>query len=125
MISLTIPGLPKILSNGSHGHWRVAWQNATKWKRLVGYALSGQIPRRPIQKAHVVFTRYSTMEPDFDNLAISFKPCADALVICGVLANDKPSCLTAEYKWAKGKQHKGFITIEVRDLNQLKERASG
>lgn len=116
MITLTIQGLPSITSNGPHGHWKAKWANSTKWKRLVAYALSGKLPRKPFKLAHVVMTRHSSHEPDFDNLAISFKPIMDGLVQAGVLIGDKASQVRVEYKWAKAKQHKGFITIEVREI---------
>lgn len=56
------------------------------------------------------------METDYDGLAHSFKPVLDALVQNKILLDDRPSVLSVEYKWEKGKRGKGFIRVEVMEI---------
>lgn len=114
MIQFEIFGLPKT-ANGGHGHWRADHARKKLWKKNVGTALLGQIPKAPFQKAKAVFTRCSSSEPDFDNLCISFKPVCDALKAFGVIIDDKPSHFTAEYRWEKAKPKAGRIKVKVEE----------
>lgn len=74
-------------------------------------------PAEPLERAHLILTRHSSSEPDFDGLAVSFKPVIDGLVEAGVLANDKSGNIgQPEYRWFKAPMKMGFITVEVREL---------
>lgn len=116
IFSIEIKGLPKIISNGSKGSWRGAWAEGNKWKRAIHEALViNKISlETPLEKAHLRLTRFSSIEPDFDGLVISFKHVIDGLVRAGVLANDKISNIgQPEYFWQKTKANHGKIKIEV------------
>lgn len=118
-LELRINGLPKIISNGSKGSWRSAWAEARKWHRLILEAVvfSRQKPQKPLERARLQLTRYSSVEPDFDGLAISFKHVLDALIKAGVLVNDKVSNIgQPNYRWEKTKPGGGFITITVEEI---------
>lgn len=111
-IYFEIMGLPK-MPNGGHGNWRADHARKMLWRKRVGSVLWGQVPSEPFKKAHAVFTRCSSIEPDGDNLVIGFKPVRDALKFYGIILDDKPSCLTAEYRWEKAKQKAGRIKVTV------------
>ena len=115
MIQFEIMGLPRS-TNGGHGHWRADWARKKEWKDKVGSALWGQIPKKPFPIAKAIFTRCSSSEPDNDNLAISFKPIADALKVFGVITDDKPSCFKVEYRWEKTKPKAGRIRVTVEEI---------
>lgn len=117
-LEFRIEGLPKILSNGSHGHWAKAHGEKKKWRKLVAQAIGANLPKLPLKVAACEFLRASSVEPDSDNLCISFKSCRDALVEWGVIENDKPSNMPGvRYLWQKAKPGKGFIKISVREIN--------
>lgn len=112
-LSFTLPGLPKIMSNGSHGNWRTAAGIKRKWKDLSIIHCRRHLPPQPLKKAEAVFTRFSSVEPDNDNLAISFKSIRDGLVEAGVIEDDRPSVLTATYQWVKASPKAGQVSVEL------------
>lgn len=120
-MTLTIQGLPKIISNGSKGSWLAAWGEAKKWHRLVLQAvvLGGHIRDVPMQKAKLKLTRHSSMAPDFDGLCSSFKHVIDGLIKAGVIADDKVTNVGQPiYDWKKCAPKKGFITIELWEVSE-------
>lgn len=119
MITFEIAGLPKIITNGSKGSWRSSWGEARRWHRLVvDHVVLGRLaPIAPHSKARLKLTRYSSTEPDFDNLASSFKHVIDGLVKAGILENDKPANIGKPiYDWQRVPRKQGKITIEVQEL---------
>jgi Holliday junction resolvase RusA-like endonuclease len=117
-LEFEIKALPKILSNGSHSHWRVVHSIKRQWKNLVALAVGYKKPAQPLAKARLTLIRHSSKEPDFDNLAISFKPIIDGLKECGVIADDKTSNIgQANYQWKKAKMKEGRITVIVESVN--------
>lgn len=113
--SFEIHELPK-MSNGSHGSWMQEHRRRKKWHRMVGQWLMGRTPPRPIQRARVVFTRCSSVEPDYDGLVHGFKPIRDALVKWGVLEDDRPRNLEGVYLWEKALRKQGKVRVEIREL---------
>jgi len=100
-------------------HWSVAHREAKEWHAAVasGMLLTGQKrPKKPLQKARGVFVRHSAKEPDFENLAQSFKPIIDGLVKHGVLEDDAPKNLERDYQWQKAKRGEGHIEIIVESV---------
>jgi Holliday junction resolvase RusA-like endonuclease len=114
-LTIELPALPKT-TNGSHGHWSVIAAERKKWRRLVVFAVGIKRPAKPLMQAKATFTRFSSNEPDDDNLSISFKSVRDGLVDAGVIADDKNRILTATYRWEKAPPKKGKITIEVEEV---------
>lgn len=116
-LEFSIKGLPKIMSNGSHGHWAVNYKMRKTWRNLVKQAIGTNKPSVPLKVASAEFIRCSNREPDFDNLCISFKSIVDGLVEHGILENDKPSNLpNAQYKWEHVKSGQGHVKIKITEV---------
>jgi Holliday junction resolvase RusA-like endonuclease len=64
----------------------------------------------------VTFTRLSAVEPDSDNLIISFKSLRDGLVDAGVLIDDDSKCLDAKYQWLPALPGKGSVHILIEEI---------
>lgn len=96
------------------------WQSHAErhlWKRAIAAAIPiKERPPMPLEKAELVLTRHSSVEPDLDNLYSSFKFVIDALVHTGIIEDDKPSKIDLKCKWQKAKRNEGKITIEARPL---------
>lgn len=117
--SFELKYLPKIISNGSKGSWRAAWAEAKRCHLYVADAITIHRlrPATPLEKAKLILTRYSSSEPDSDNLYSSFKHIVDGLVKAHVLINDKPSNVgIPEIYWVKCKPKQGKIRIEIYEL---------
>lgn len=59
------------------------------------------------------------MPSDFANIAYSFKPLIDGLVIgnAGVILDDDPGVVLVEdYSWCKAPPKHGYVTLSVREL---------
>ncbi len=114
-IEIELFGLPK-RTNNTQSSWRARMAESRKWKSLVASAviLSGNRPVRPLKKAKLICTRFSSIEPDYDGLVSGFKHPIDGLVEAGVLVNDKMSVIgKPDYRWEQAKQKQGKIKIEV------------
>ena len=119
-IEFVILGLPKMSNQLLRGHWRVKHAHATNWKKYTRRAveLNGALPAQPLVSAALRLVRVSSNEPDFDGLVSGFKPIIDGLVECGVLLNDKPSCIKSEYLWERGPRGKGSVRVQVREVSK-------
>jgi Holliday junction resolvase RusA-like endonuclease len=122
---LEIPRLPQMNVQHTRRHWSVGHREAKQWKQVIhGLLLSnGATRHKPLEKAHVALTRKSSREPDWDNLVMGFKPVLDALVKCGVLADDKPSNFATgapSYLWESVTPLEGGIKIEVKEHPPLR-----
>lgn len=117
-IEFQIEGLPKMITNGSQGSWRAKAGNARLWKSNVMTALRGtQGPRERLKCAKCTFIRFSSAEPDDDNLRASFKPVRDGLVLAGIMVNDRPENMPEPiYKWQKCKPKSGHIYVKVEEI---------
>lgn len=114
-LGFTIPYLPKMANQQLRGHWRTAYGHAKKVKRSVWRACWPFKPDKPLTRAILTLTRHSSVEPDFDGLSSGFKHVIDGLVECGIIENDKMSCIGQPiYRWEKGKKGKGFIHVHVK-----------
>lgn len=119
ILEFEIQGLPKIFSNGSHGHWRGRYAEAKKWKANVANAVAFEQKRaarqfKTLTQARLCLTRFSSVEPDFDGLVISFKNVVDGLVEAGVISGDKVSIIgQPTYLWAKCAPRQGKISVKV------------
>jgi Holliday junction resolvase RusA-like endonuclease len=123
IIELEFNQLPKILSNGSHGHWRVAAGIKKLWQNRVinKVTLERLAPPKPWKKSRAIFTRFSSVEPDYDNLVISFKAIRDGLKKAGVIEDDGPKFLDAVYYWDKVPPKFGKVRIEVWEIKEQGE----
>ena len=122
-LRLEIPRLPPLQAAGTTGgHWAKRVREKVWWDSQIGWHVrAGGRPAVPLPMANVTMTRHSTMEPDADNLAASWKYPLDALVKAGVIESDKPSVIEFISRWAKAKRASQGVTIEVRSLAKVAE----
>jgi len=113
-LKLEIPGLPPC-NTASNNHWRVRARQNRKWRHdTILAAKAAGLPSEPLWKATVTCTRHSSREPDFENLAHSFKPVLDGLVTGGVLVDDNQQVIgQPDYRWERAAPRSGRITVEV------------
>jgi len=112
-LEFELDGLPPM--NSADGmHWRVRRKLRIDWEFRVDLACRGRKPETPLPKAQVKILRFSSREPDFENLAQGGKFLLDGLVKCGVLEDDRPSVIGQPiYKWIKASPKQGKVRIEV------------
>ena len=80
-------------------------------------ARSNGLPPKPLKQASITLTRFSSVEPDYDNLVISFKPIIDGLRDAGVIVDDKFSVIgRPSYEWQKSPRNQGRIRVEVASI---------
>lgn len=109
-------GLPKT-TNGAHGHWRAAAAERKKWRDAVTLVAKFRRPPKPLSKARLELTRFSSSKADFDNLVISFKSCVDGLKDAGVISDDKDAVIVdRKYLWEKAPKGKGRVRIVVEEV---------
>ena len=118
---LRLEGLPKTTNANGRTHWSHKMREAKKWRSLTALHASKQRPEKPLEKAEVVFTRYSAQSPDFDGLVSSFKHLQDGLIDAGIIVNDTMEVLKSTYKWSKAPIRNGYVTIELFELNGGKD----
>lgn len=77
-------------------HWTDRQELFDRWIWLMKVAVS-QAGHPSFDRAPVVVTvtRYSTNFMDWDNFGASLKPVLDALVKCGVIADDNPEVIVS------------------------------
>ena len=77
-----------------------------------------QNPKKHSGNVVIHFTRFSTKQPDWDNLYSSFKVLGDGLESTGIISDDSPSTvinLTAG--WGKASKRKDQrVEIEITDV---------
>lgn len=97
-------------------HFRTKIKERKKWENIILFHMlnSGYRLWEPLKQAKVTLIRYSSVEPDQDNLTFSFKLILDALQRTGVLLNDNRKCLgEVIYRWEKVKRGEGAVEIRV------------
>ena len=115
MIEFEIPGLPKMPNELLGSHWRIRSSNASKWFGLVMVAVNPFKRTKISSPARLTLIRYSAVEPDHDGLVGSFKAVIDGLVKCGVIPDDSPDHIKAEYLWEKCPPKKGKIKVRIEE----------
>lgn len=117
-LEFTLAGLPRT-GNQRRVHWRVLKREADTWKGAVHFAVcaAGGAPPKPLKRALVTLTRFSSVEPDFDNLVTSFKNTLDGLRVAGVIADDKRAVIGApKYEWRKAAPKEGRVVVRVEEV---------
>ncbi len=118
-LAIELPGLPRMVNDLGRCHWGVKTKHNRYWDIVIRAQIlkDHKFPDLPLPKAQVTLTRFSSAEPDFDNLANSFKCCMDSLVKCGVLSDDNPKVIgQPTYVWEKCSPGGGKIKIEVKSV---------
>jgi len=113
-LSIELPGLPPC-NTASNNHWRIRAHFNRKWRHdTIIAAKAAGLPPEPLWKAKVTCTRFSSRQPDFENLAHSFKPLVDGLVTGKVIVDDTQQVIgQPTYRWEKAAPKEGRITLEV------------
>lgn len=114
-LEFVIKGLPS--TSNTHRHWRIAGGDRKKWKEaVVAICSTRSKPRVPLKKACLFCVRFSSSEPDYDNLVISFKAAIDGLKVAGIIEDDKSSVIVErKYSWIKAAPKDGAIMIRVEE----------
>lgn len=115
-IAFEINDLPKMAnaSGSKSTHWRYAKAEVDKWHQLVWWSVAHNKPAKPLKKAKLILTRYSSVAPDYDGLVRGFKSVVDGLVRCDVLKDDSLK-VTGPWvcEWKKTAEGMGKIRVEV------------
>jgi len=110
---ITLDGLPRLQTN-NYGHWSIRARSKKEWEIRVRGALGRNIPAEPLERAEIACVRFSSSEPDHDNLVASFKPLIDGLVKARVIRDDKPSVIgSPNYTWERCKRGEGRVRVAV------------
>lgn len=113
-LEIEIAGLPDLQSL-RYAHWRTRHRHDREWKYLVdGHAQAKGLPPEPLESAHLELVRYSTREPDTENLANSFKALVDALKGT-VIVDDSPRHVSREYRWERVGPREGRVRLIVTE----------
>lgn len=105
--------LPSV-NSADHTHWCTRNRERNLLFDLIrGYTMRNR-PKEPLPKARVRLTRFSSVEPDPDNLAASWKFVLDGLKFAKIIEDDKRSVIGQPGShWSKAKPKHGKIRIEV------------
>lgn len=113
-----IPKLPKMPNQLLGAHWRTRSNHKKLWTQMILRALPRPYPKAPLRVARLALTRRSSVQPDYDGLAGSFKPVIDSLVQLGVLANDTSANIgVPTYLWEKASPGQGSIRIRIEEVS--------
>lgn len=117
VIEVEIIGLPHTQNALGRRNYQVKAREARKWIDAVIMATNGMKPHKPLVKAKLTLTRFSSVCPDFDGLCSSFKHPVDGLIKAGIIIDDKMSVIgQPNYKWEKAAPKKGRIKIKVESV---------
>lgn len=115
-LEFTLCGLPKTTNRSIGKHFRAYMKERDAWRAGVNAAISGRLPPKPLKRARLTLTRYSSVEPDFDGLVSSFKAVTDALR-GRVIDDDRPSCIGSPiFRWERAKPKCGRIGVVVEEI---------
>lgn len=115
-LEFTLCGLPST-ANSHKAHWAVAGKERKKWRQATKMRTFLLRPFQPLTACRLTCTRFSSSEPDFDNLVISFKSVLDGLKDAGIIKDDKSSIVKErKYLWEKVARDEGMIRVLVEEL---------
>jgi len=115
-LHLKIPYLPPLNTAHTRRHWAVAHKERHRIDDLVLAALPRGARSMRLQRARIRLVRHSSVEPDFENMALGFKGLIDSLVSLGVLVDDGPRVLEREYAWEYAPRGKGQVSVSVAEV---------
>ena len=113
---MTIDELPIIFSN-ARAHWREKHKDTKRWDNIIRCKVPlNQRPHVPLKKAQLTLVRCSSVCPDWDNLANSWKHVVDSLVTNKILSDDSFKVIgMPKFTWEKARPTEGKIVIEIRE----------
>jgi len=105
-----VPGL-----NGDKGLMRLHFRSWKKVKKTYQLIIRSQTKKKLKGRVRVVWERRTTTLMDWDNHCASFKFVGDALVLAGVISDDKPAVISEfipkQTKVSKRSDCKMILTI--------------
>lgn len=115
------------LTNGSNGLDRMHWRNKKKLKERLACLLRSQAPldvALPFAKAKVEVIRYSSSEPDRDNMHGALKPLLDAMQVASkrhpygayIIENDSSEHIELVVRWEKAPPKMGKVVVLVTPI---------
>lgn len=112
---IELPGVPKTVNATNRMHWTQRHKEAKRWKLAVfAECVRKKMTELNLSKARLELTRFSSREPDFDNLAHSFKHIIDGLRAAKVIIDDKPSVIGSPmFFWVKSSRKDAKIQIKI------------
>lgn len=115
-LEFELVGLPST-ANSHKAHWAVAGKERKKWRLATKMRTFLQRPSQPLTACRLTCTRFSSSEPDHDNLVQSFKSVIDGLKDAGIIKDDKSSIVKErKYLWEKVARDEGRISVLVEEL---------
>lgn len=122
VIEFELKGLPKTVN--ARLHWRARHRENQKWTTWVWKICRHRRPLRPLRKALLILTRFSSQPIDYDNLASSFKPVTDGLVRAGIIFDDDWETIgVPEFHWVRCPPRAGRICVRVEE-KQFNEQST-
>ncbi len=114
-LEFELAGLPP--TENTHRHWAVAGKDRKSWRHRTALRVFMQRPQSPLTSVKITCTRFSSAEPDRDNLSRSFKSVIDGLKDGGIIKDDKPS-IVKEFitQWTRAPAKMGKISVTVEEL---------
>jgi Holliday junction resolvase RusA-like endonuclease len=120
VLEIEILGLPKMTNANYVNNWKARMGEANKWKTKVIKACYGKAPERPLTRAKIIYTRFSSHKPDYDGCVSGFKHIQDGLKKAGIIIDDTWANIESIYAWEKALRFKGKVTIQIKEVNDEK-----
>ena len=118
-LEFELAGLPST-ANSHKAHWAIAGKERKKWRDATRLRTFMLRPPSPLEKCRIIATRFSSSEPDYDNLAQSFKSVIDGLKDAGIIKDDKPSVVVdRKYLWERAGKLEGKIKVVVEQVMEV------
>ena len=117
-VAFTVGFLPRMNTSHFASRWAQIAERDRVRKAVRSLMLVHKAPPAPLERARVELVRCSAgPEPDYDNLVATGKHIFDALVRCGVLADDAPKHCERAYSWERAKRGEGCVRVSVHELH--------
>jgi hypothetical protein len=120
VLQFKVPGVPLSLNKVLRMNFRRRDAYYKRWYSDIALIVGSNRPPRPLERAHLSFTRHAPRTLDYDGCAGSMKPLADALQHCGVIINDSWKVTRAwSIDQVYTKTGSEFVTIRVEEIIEL------
>lgn len=117
-----VKGLPKLRNQISRS-WRASAGERKKWHNLVLRFGGHLAPPKPLLKAKLTLSRFSSEQPDFDGLVSGFKYVIDGLIKAGFIEDDNQDIIgQPRYLWFKAPRRQGKIKITIKESKDGSKR---
>ena len=96
-------------------NWRVKHRETKIWETEIWAALNGRVPKAK-GKMKVLIVSHRPRELDKDNLIGGAKLVCDAMKRLGLIVDDNPEFLEADYRQVKAHSDFAHTSIEIREV---------